>query len=97
MDAIGVSDTLRSIMNISVQITHSYTLYTNNAFSHGYEARKVVENHMADAADAAVQQRDELIADGMSREDAIAQLTGDEAFNEWLVSFKDALNASLEP
>ena len=96
MDAQAVTPLLRDIIDVGVGITTGYRLYTNSAFAHGYEARMVVDQSMAAAASAALSERDALIAGGMSREAAIAQLTGEEAFTAWLQGFRDKLAAALQ-
>ena len=96
VDANERNGLLKSIIDIGVNIVSQYTLYTNKAFEHGYEARLIVENSMQDAAKAAVAQRDLLMQKGMSRDEAIAQLTGDEAFSEWLASFEAQLSAAVQ-
>ena len=86
---------LKDIIDIGVSITTTYNLYTNSAFEHGYEARLVVENSIADAAKAALEQRDALIATGMSRDAAVAQLTDDATFETWFAGFKAALETAV--
>ena len=92
----GMSPLLKKIIDVGVQITSTYQLYTNSAFRHGYEARNVVESSMSTAATEAVAERDRLIAQGVTREAAIAQLTGDEAFSAWLGEFREALATAVQ-
>ncbi len=87
---------LRQIIDAGVQITTRYRLYTNNAFARGYEARTVVDTSMSGAAKAAVLERDRLVQQGVSRSDAVAQLTGDAAFDAWLKAFEEQLKAALQ-
>ncbi len=96
MDEQQVNGLLRQIIEIGVYTTSTYRLYTNNAFDNGYEARTVVENSMMEAARAAAKERERLTADGMSRADAIALLTGDEAFSAWLAAFRKDMAEALE-
>lgn len=76
--------------------TSTYRLYTNNAFDNGYEARAVVDTSMLEAARNAASEREKLTADGMSRADAVALLTGDDAFSAWLEAFRKDMAAALE-
>lgn len=91
IDAQGMKPLLKQIIDIGVSITNGYHLYTNSAFRHGYQARTVVETSMTDAANQAVAQRDARVAQGESREAAVASLTGEEAFATWLEGFEQAL------
>lgn len=92
----SVNNLLRNIIDIGITITTHYQLYTNSAFAHGYNARKVVETSMTDAAKAAVAKRDDRIGQGMSRADAIASLTDDAAFEAWLTAFQTQLTAAVQ-
>lgn len=92
----GKGDMLRQIIDVGVQITSRYRLYTNKAFPRGYEARTVVETSMTDAAKAAVTERERLLQLGMGRAEAVALLTGDRAFEAWLSTFREQLKAALQ-
>lgn len=94
-DQTGVSDLLRDIIAMGVQITGSYQLYTNNAFEHGNAVRAVAENSMPAWMNRAVAERDRLVNEGMRWEDAVASLTGDEAFDAWYTDFCEELQAAL--
>lgn len=84
----GVTGLLHDIIHTGAQITSTYRLYTNNAFDNGYEARQVVDTSMVEAAEHAKVELALLVEAGMSREEAIERLTGDEAFEAWLAKFK---------
>ena len=92
----GVSPLLRDSLITSAEMTTTYTLYTSDAFDSSYAARRVVDTHMQNAATAAVAQRDRLVAQGMSRAEAVDMLTNDEAFSRWYEEFKDALSRSVD-
>lgn len=91
-----VTPLLHSIIDVGITMTDSYRLYTNNAFAHGYEARMVVEKSMNEAAGKAVETRNALVLSGTPRAEAVASLTGDAAFQDWLASFKEALQAAVQ-
>lgn len=91
----GVSGLLHEIIHTGAQITSTYRLYTNNAFDNGYEARQVVDTSMAEAASAAKAELEQLVADGMDRQEAIEKLTGDEAFDAWLEQFMQQMEQAL--
>lgn len=86
MDAMQVSDLLRAVIGTGVEMTGAYTLYTNNAFARGNEARAVLENSLPDWISDAIAQRDELLAGGADRDEVLQRLTGDEAFDAWYES-----------
>lgn len=96
MQEEGQSALFRDTIDVGVQIINQYHIYTNDAFEHGYEARQVVENSMRDAVNTAIQLRDERIAQGEPRAQVIAELTGDQAFAQWLASFRAALSAAVQ-
>ena len=71
------------------------TLYTNKAFDHGADARNVLEYDLADKAAA---DRETVVArmeQGSSLEEACADLTDDQAFENWYTSFVAALNEAV--
>ena len=70
-------------------------LYTNKAFDHGAEARNVLEYHLADKAAADRETVMERTAQGSSLEEACADLTDSQAFEEWYASFTEALEAAV--
>lgn len=96
MDKRQVTGLLRSIILHGAQITTNYSLYTNSPFTHGTEARAIVDTHMPQAAAAAIARRDELVASGVKWDEAVRQLTGDEAFQTWLTSFRAALAEAVK-
>lgn len=72
------------------------TLYTNKSFKNGSAARKVLEYHLADRA---AKDRENVVAameQGMSLEEAAAPYVTEEAFDEWYVSFCEALNEAVD-
>ncbi len=70
-------------------------LYTNKSFENGSAARKILEYHLADKA---VEDRSAVMAaleQGGSLEEAAAPYVTREAFEEWYLSFCDALNSTV--
>ena len=96
MDERGVSPLLRSIMETGAEITRGYRLYTNNAFDRGTEARQVVETSMQQAAADARAMLEDMLSAGVEREEAVAMLTGDHAFAQWLETFRADMAEALE-
>jgi multiple sugar transport system substrate-binding protein len=85
-------DTLRIAIN---EINTSET-YTNKAFAGGAAARNVLDNHLQSKAVADRAAVLALIESGTPEADAVAQFSGDDAFNAWLADFTQALTAAAE-
>lgn len=71
------------------------TLYTNKCFRNGSGARKVLEYHLADKAQADRAAVEEKLAAGSSLEDACAPYLTDEAFEAWYRDFGKALQDAV--
>jgi multiple sugar transport system substrate-binding protein len=72
------------------------TLYTNKSFENGSSARKVLEYHLADKA---AQDRAVITAaleEGKGLEEAAEPYVTRDAFEEWYLSFCDALNEAVK-
>ena len=70
-------------------------MYTNKSFKNGSAARKVLEYNLADRA---AKDRENVVAameQGMGLEEATAPYVTEEAFDEWYVSFCEALNEAV--
>lgn len=87
----GISGTMKEILAVGAQVTREYRLYANAPFDNGVEARRLVENSMADAAKLARQQYLLLMEEDMDSKQAVQQTTGDEAFARWLTEFRRAM------
>lgn len=71
------------------------TLYTNKSFANGSAARKILEYHIADKA---AEDRGAVVTaleQGKSLEEAVNPYVTMEAFEEWYLSFCDALNNAV--
>lgn len=71
------------------------TPYTNKSFQNGSAARKVLEYHLADKAAEDRAAVEALLEQGESLEEAAAPYVSREAFEEWYLSFCDALNGAV--
>ncbi|MEG1661860.1 MAG: extracellular solute-binding protein, partial [Clostridiales bacterium] len=86
--------TLRKIMNsipIAIKTIQENELYTNQAFSHGTEARKVLESSLSDFLAKDLEAVNTLVASGISRPDAAKQFATDQNFETWYGEFTIAL------
>lgn len=71
------------------------TLYTNKCFRNASDARRVLEYHLADRAQADRAAVEERLAAGSSLEDACAGYLTDEAFEAWYWDFGNALQDAI--
>lgn len=71
------------------------TLYTNKSFENGSAARKVLEYHLADKAAEDRDAVEALLEQGVSLEEAAAPYVSREAFEEWYLSFCEALDGAV--
>lgn len=90
------SDVLKDTLEVGFKTAIDQPLYTNQAFEGGTDARAVLENSLADKAAQDAQSVKDLIQGGMSRDEAIAKYDNDTNFNDWLTSFRKALEGTQE-
>ncbi len=95
MNAKHIDGMLRDSLLTSAKMTEDYTLYTTNVFDNCYAVRELVADSLLDAATNALATRKRLVAGGLDKEAAVAQLTGDAAFNVWLQSFRREVALTL--
>lgn len=96
MEDTGIAGTMHEILAMGAQITRSYHLYANNAFEHGVEARRLVEESMVEAAEQAHKAFLGMTRSGVSADVAAQQAAGDEAFDRWLAEFRADMEALLQ-
>ena len=81
-------------------ILSSYDLtsfYTPKCFENGYAARKILDYDLSDKAAEDKAKVDEMAAGGMSRAEAAARFTTDEAFEQWYEKWNTKLeNAAYQ-
>ena len=70
--------------------------YTTKNFPNKYQARSVLDYHLSDKLSEDLAAINEAVANGSSREEAVAPYISDEAFEQWYESFCEALQQSLE-
>lgn len=89
---IEMEDAIKDGMAVAVNTVNNYELFTSKAFNHGTEARTLLQASLVDDAKAARQQVLDLMAAGVSREEALSQLINDQVFDAWY----DKLKTDLE-
>lgn len=92
--ADSFSDVMTNTLNVAFETVNTHTLYTNQAFEGGTEARNILENSMTEKAVQDAQRVKDLIAEGTSREAAVAQFDTDANFQSWLSSFQKELEGT---
>lgn len=85
--------TLYQTLSVGVGMVKEYTFYTNKAFENGTSARSLLESSFVTKAEEDRARVEELVADGMSREQAAGQVNTDENFSAWYDKLVQDLNA----
>ena len=88
------TDLIRQTLDVALETTGTQPLYTSKAFAGGADARKVLEYALQDKAAEDRAAIDELVAQGMSRSEAVAQFDTDENFAAWFADFSQRLEAT---
>ncbi|MCB5942602.1 extracellular solute-binding protein [bacterium 210820-DFI.6.52] len=88
-----ISELMEETLLTGVEITQNYTLYTNEAFENGTEARAVVEKSLQQKAVADREAVKALLDGGSTLADAVAQYDTDENFESWYQDFSAQLAA----
>ena len=76
-------------------VLSSYDLtrfYTPKCFENGYATRKILDYDLSDKAAEDKEKVDEMVAGGMSRAEAAARFTTDEAFEQWYEEWSTKLD-----
>lgn len=80
---LEITDSMKELLEVSIDIVNSNELYTTNAFENGQSARQVLDYALSDQANMDRAIVKERIEQGMSWEDACAEFLTDEAFENW--------------
>lgn len=95
-DLDDATDALRKTLTVAIDVVNHSTLYTNKAFENGTKARNVLEYCLPDKIQADLEQIQSQVDGGMSHEDAVAQFTTEENFQNWLTDFRQQLEKSIQ-
>lgn len=74
---------LEEMLSTAIPQVNEYQLHTVRPFLHANDARKVIDTTMPNLAKENREKVQELLAQGVSLEDAVAQFDTDEIFGEW--------------
>lgn len=92
---IVVDPIMEETFEVAFQVIEDTKLYTNKAFMGGVDARKVLENHLQDKADADLKEIQKKMEAGMTKMEAVALFDTDENFKIWYADFKKALEEAV--
>lgn len=87
---------LTKALETSIETIQTNTMYTPVATANGAKVRSILEYAMSDQAVADLAQIDERVAQGESREEAIAQYDTDAYFDTWYEATKTKLEAEFQ-
>ena len=86
-----LSDTLSKTIELAINETNTYKLYTMPAFDKSADIRDYLEKGIQDCAQNDYAVISERIENGEDRESVLAEYTSDEAFEKWYNTFKTSL------
>lgn len=86
-----ISDSIKELLEVSIDTVNSNELYTTNAFENGQSARLVLDYALSDQANMDHAIVEERVGQGMSREEACKEFLTDEAFESWYEKTLEAL------
>lgn len=81
--SIEVSEIMGESFRVGIQEVQTYDLYTTKAFAGGDHARSILENELTERAEEDRRAVETLTADGMARDEALAEYLTDENFEQW--------------
>lgn len=90
---LSLSPTVEQTLKVGMEMTKDYQLYTTKPFENGTEARTLVENAMLNKLEEDSAKVEQLVTTGLSRQEAAAQYTTDENFEQWFQKLSDDLQA----
>ena len=94
-NSIDINDKAYACLTSIMEDFDNTKFYNTACFDNSYSARQVLEYNLADKAQADKEAIEQEVADGTSREEAVAPYITDEAFDEWYDSFCQALNDAV--
>lgn len=82
-------------LHVAFEMIQNTKLYTNKAFLGGVDARKVLEYHLQEKADADLEIIQTKMAEGMTRMEAVSLFDTEENFEIWYSDFRKALEEAI--
>ncbi len=90
---LHVNALTRDTVNIGLTISNTYGLYTSKPFDKGDALRSLLTDCLSDECDKGLQSVQALIESGIPYQEAVAQFTTDDVFENWYMSVIEAINA----
>ena len=91
----GEEDAAGENLLIGLETANKYQLYTTKPFEGGDQARAILNTTMADKAREDRETVLSLMAQGMSREEAVEQFTEESNFEQWYEDTKEQLETII--
>ena len=82
-------------LEVSINTVNNNTLYTVPVFENASGMRNILEYSMSDKAAKDRSLVEEKMAEGISRQDAVAEFDTNENFHEWYISVKKQLESTI--
>ncbi len=92
---VEVSEKTYACLSYTLENMSDMVFYTNKSFENGSKARKVLEYHLSDKAQADRALVEASLGEGMSLEEACAPFLTEEAFEAWYSDFCGALQETV--
>lgn len=86
-----VSKIVEDVLIKALEQNQSYELFTPPTFEHSYDARSIIEKSMSGKAKTDKDAIDAAIANGATREEALAAYMSNDNFETWYQEFNDLL------
>lgn len=90
---LELSDSITTVLDLSLNAVENDGLYTTHAFPKGSTARNQLQSAMEDAAEADRATVEERIAAGQTPEEAEAEFLTDDYFDQWYETTRTTLEA----
>ena len=92
----SVNDTMLHSIELAIQEVNSRSLYTMKPFETAGEVRDYLGEYIQNTAEEAYAAVIEKTDNGASRDEAVAEYTSDEAFEEWFGEFSSSLENTVK-
>ncbi len=100
LEVLENSGEIPNVVKTCIEATYevmmpNYEFYASRPFDGSYDTRNILADSVTDAITTGLEQRDTLMAEGMSREEAVEIATGEEAFQAWYHGLSEEITSIL--
>lgn len=100
LDVLKEEGEISQVVESSLEVTYnealsSFEFYSNKPFDGSYDTRQVLSTAVLDTVATAREQRDAYMAEGMSWDEAVEAVSGDEAFSAWYQWLSETISSLL--